>query len=438
MAASAERTPAKDTEGHDHSFANSLQKREYVWTLSGLSWLPLGIAQQEQTCTLSGVFEVDREDEDSSYVLAFSPKAESVIYDAPRDSYCDELQPYTYVDSTLRGTLALIRRKAYYGTNLDVAFFVKRSGEFQQWGERRRVVVPAVPSSDSYCFVIGPDLDELPSAKGVFGLPFDELLKSEWVQDDSITFKVAIEEIVMGQHPDVDGYVDVARTTAFAAPLPAIEMPPPTMSDDMIAMLTEGRHSDVAIEAVFEGAPPMRFTAHANILSQRSPVFAASLAHGMRESTTRTIIVSDVPPLVLKALLHFIYTDDVEQVRKVLQEENANGDAADISTAAPQHQAVLAAAHKYQVPRLLRWSEQQLCNGISDEMVCSLLGLAHLYEATALERNCLEYMQANMAEVVKRPEFSQLSPECLVKINLYCAGVEPAAQHVGGKRRRGE
>jgi len=106
-----------------------------------------------------------------------------------------------------------------------------------------------------------------------------------------------------------------------------------------------------------------------------------------------------------------------------------------------QLEGVLAAAHKYQVTRLLRWTEQQLCGAISDEMVCSLLGLAHLYEATELEQCCLHYMKANMTQVVKRPEFGCLMPACFVKFNLYCAGVQLPSHGLhlpGGKRKRDE
>ena len=66
--------------------------------------------------------------------------------------------------------------------------------------------------------------------------------------------------------------------------------------------------------------------------------------------------------------------------------------------------------------------------------VCSLLGLAHLYEATELERNCLKFMAANMANVVARPDFTSLSADCLVKFNMHCAGVEPAGPSGGVMR----
>uniref|UniRef100_A0A7S3TMI3 BACK domain-containing protein n=2 Tax=Emiliania huxleyi TaxID=2903 RepID=A0A7S3TMI3_EMIHU len=179
----------------------------------------------------------------------------------------------------------------------------------------------------------------------------------------------------------------------------------------------------------------------------------------MRESATRTLTVTDVPPPALKALLHFLYTDDFDEVLKVLREEATHaagtdaGDAASSSagssSAAPiscapedaqqsiaQLQAVLAAAHKYGVLRLLRWAEGQLCDKLSCEMACSLLSLAHVYGATELERNCLAFMKANMANVVKRADFAALAPEALVKFNMHCAGVDPAEEEPGRKRKR--
>jgi len=259
------------------------------------------------------------------------------------------------------------------------------------------------------------------------------------VQDDSVTFKVAIEEIVMMEHPEDEQVIASTIAIGSLGPAPvAVEVPPPSMADDFLAMLSEGLHSDVTIEAAFGEATPVRFTAHANVLSKRSPVLAAALSSGMRESATRTITVRDVPPLILKALLHFLYTDDFEQVRKVLREEGGSAEQSSSTTSTAKLQAVLAAAHKYQVPRLQLWTEQQLCGVISCEMVCSLLGLAHVYEATALERNCLEFMAANMANVVARPDFTSLSADCLVKFNMHCAGVEPAGPSGGVKRKRGE
>ena len=159
------------------------------------------------------------------------------------------------------------------------------SGEFQPLGDTTRVAVPA--RGEASCFVGGPDLET--ESKGLFGLSFDELLGSEWVKDDSICFKVCIEEAAMKEHPS-QGQVFVGKMdVVYERKPPSVEVPPPTLKADFISLLTEGRHSDVTIEAVYGEAAPVTFSAHTNILSQRSDVFAAAFAHEMRESATRTL-----------------------------------------------------------------------------------------------------------------------------------------------------
>ena len=49
------------------------------------------------------------------------------------------------IDEGARGTLALVRKAAHYGANLDVTFYVRAaSGEFTQWGEATRLAFEAV------------------------------------------------------------------------------------------------------------------------------------------------------------------------------------------------------------------------------------------------------------------------------------------------------
>ncbi|EOD20389.1 hypothetical protein EMIHUDRAFT_117587 [Emiliania huxleyi CCMP1516] len=423
------------------TYASNVAKHEFVWEVQGLSWLEQQLTQEGRECTNSNIFQVDPTDGYSTYMLVFSPRGGSLEHEADDD--------YQVFDSIPRGTLALIRRADDYGTNLCYRFFVRDASlEFQPLGEATRVAVPAREGYEPACFVGGPDLHS--DSKGLFGLSFDELLGSEWVKDDSICFKVCIEEAVMKEHPS-GGQIRVGKTdVVYEHKPPSVEVPPPTLQADFLSLLTEGRHSDVTIEAAFGEAAPVAFSAHTIILSQRSDVFAAAFSHEMRESSTRTLTVTDVPPPALKALLHFLYTDDFDEVLKVLREEGSSEASSSSSGAAAsggassgaaeqsiaQLQAVLAAAHKYGVLRLLRWAEGQLCDKLSCEMACSLLSLAHVYGATELERNCLAFMKANMANVVKRADFAALAPEALVKFNMHCAGVDPAEEEPGRKRKR--
>ena len=223
-------------------------------------------------------------------------------------------------------------------------------------------------------------------------------------------------------------------------------LPPPTLVRDLLAMLTDEQYSDLTIEAEYDGEPPVRFPVHACVLSRRSAVFCAALSHGTREAASRRIRLVDTPPLVLKALLHYLYSDDFAEVERVLREavEAGGRDAAAGAAAVPQAtaeqrmaqlQALLAVAHKYQVGRLLCWSEQQLCRLVRAESVCSLVELARVYDASELLQHCLRFMKAHQAQVVARADFAALTPQSLVRFNMFCAGVEPPSDD-SRKRKR--
>ena len=56
----------------------------------------------------------------------------------------------------------------------------------------------------------------------------------------------------------------------------------------------------------------MTFQCHSLILAARSDVFAAMLRNKMSETETRTLNIVDMDPIILKALITFMYTDRVE------------------------------------------------------------------------------------------------------------------------------
>jgi len=103
-----------------------------------------------------------------------------------------------------------------------------------------------------------------------------------------------VQEINMKHHPDnaEDGHIFTGEPERMSEVKVAVEVPPPTLADDLLAMLSEGRHSDLTIEAAYGETPPVRFPVHSNILGLRSPVFRAALAHEMSESATRTVTVT--------------------------------------------------------------------------------------------------------------------------------------------------
>ena len=48
----------------------------------------------------------------------------------------------------------------------------------------------------------------------------------------------------------------------------------------------------------------------------------------------------------------------------------------------------------------------------------------------------LAHTPAPSRAVVKRADFAALAPEALVKFNMHCAGVDPAEEEPGRKRKR--
>ena len=89
-------------------------------------------------------------------------------------------------------------------------------------------------------------------------------------------------------------------------------------------------------------------------------------------------------------------------------------------------QSVLAISHKYQLHRLQAWCEQQLCTLLDGSTVLGVLCQAHLYEATQLEKVCLDHVCGDLEKIMVTPEYGLLSkewPAVLLKIHLHKAGV---------------
>ena len=174
------------------SFTHGLSEKEFVWEVRGLTWLPHALSQEGTTCTWSHEFFAT-----SGFRLVFSPGGGALHADPEGDDYLGD-----YVGHT--GTLALLRAAQYRGVCMEASFYIKRSdGEWIQWGSTKREAFCNIPDDmDPKCAVIAPDLDVSPDRKGLFGLSFDELLRSEYVTNDALEVKVVVKEIVTEAHED--------------------------------------------------------------------------------------------------------------------------------------------------------------------------------------------------------------------------------------------
>jgi speckle-type POZ protein len=340
--------------------------------------------------------------------------------------------------------------------------FIQQAGNFVPWGDVLEVCKQdpeALYEYGLYEHPFGPDVcskEQTPT--GIFGMTHDDLIKSNYVQDDTLTVKVEIELRSAKSW-------ERCQTSKVH-----VEVPGPTLHSNFQSLLEGEKLSDVTF--VVEGE---RFKAHRSILAARSDVFDRQLCGSMRESREEEVIVDEVAPATFKALLLFMYTDSFEAIEELIREAREEGQASREFTGARELsssgagsssssgagsgsgagvgesslstsvaggsssgsesgskrvsvlQSVLAVAHRYQATRLRLWCEQQLCECINQDQVCALLCQAHLYDATQLERVCLEFIKAHHAAVVVTPHFGNLTtqwPEVMLKVNIALAGVE--------------
>ena len=64
--------------------------------------------------------------------------------------------------------------------------------------------------------------------------------------------------------------------------------------------------------------------------------------------------------------------------------------------------------------------------------------ISPLTTARAQTRECASHLVPRSRAVVTRADFAALAPESLVKFHMHCAGVDPAEEEPGRKRKRDE
>ena len=249
--------------------------------------------------------------------------------------------------------------------------------------------------------------DHAPASLGIFGLSHEDLLQSEWVQNDTLTVKFELE---------VRPY-EYASSRPFSL---AAEVPAPTMSEDTHALLEEGNCSDVQFMVQDEV-----IHAHSQVLCARSEVFSKQLTAGMQESVSKVIVIEDCEAATFKAFLQFLYTDQLPDSRELLP-KGASSDETDSGSPLSRLQALLAVSHKYQVKRLQIWCEARLSEEIVKSQVCGILCQAHLLQAKQLEMACLTFIKHHMSQVLMMPSYAELIrkwPQVALKVSLFSAGV---------------
>jgi speckle-type POZ protein len=240
----------------------------------------------------------------------------------------------------------------------------------------------------------------------------------------------------------------------------------PTLGDQVRSMMTDDADKT---DCVFE-VEGERFPAHSLVVAARSSTFRAMLRTGaeMREGTEGVIRLQDIRAPVFKILLGFIYSDELpDGTGRGTYEGGAAGGRLDgpgagaarhhssedagsqmeLDVAMVQH--LLVAADRFDVTRLRAICEARLCEMMEVETAATTLALAEQSRAQALKGACLDFIAANLADVMltdgfKHMEVScpQLAGELLKAVALYnqqtaasaahAAPLPPTQQQLGG------
>mmetsp|Transcript_64032 Transcript_64032/g.111557 ORF Transcript_64032/g.111557 Transcript_64032/m.111557 type:complete len:515 (-) Transcript_64032:160-1704(-) len=394
---------------------DGLVKGAFVWKIAGMSWMKHALkhSQNDKYALSDKILNLGRDDErddgDEEFDFVYHPSRAGI-------SSCSE--EASDGGCTHCASLA-IRCLSDTSSTFRYKIFVQRNdGEFVQWGLQGEFCDVAKNQST---MLFGPDVQPMPGpALGIFGLSHEDLLRSEWVREDTLVAKFEIE--LLPAH---------GSDTLPQVPI-MIDIPPPSLSSNFLSLLEEGKHCDVTFKV--KGEP---IKAHACVLAARSEVFDRELHSGMRESKSREVFIEDCEAHIFWAMLQFLYSDDFLHIEKSMKtgaassREAGGGDAAESSPASKVRylQDVLFVSHKYQISRLSAWCQRQLCDLVSATEVCSLLQQAHLLDATVLQEVCLKYIKSNMEKVVSTSEFAKVTsewPELLLKIGLSASGVSPS------------
>ncbi|OAY81528.1 BTB/POZ and MATH domain-containing protein 3 isoform X1 [Ananas comosus] len=196
--------------------------------------------------------------------------------------------------------------------------------------------------------------------------------------------------------------VGVVRNRIETPRLFTIPVPPPDLGNCLMELLKSGIGSDIVFEVVDE-----MFRAHKQVLAARSPVFKAQFFGPIGNPNLEKVVVEDVEPLVFKAMLYFIYSDELPSLHEL-----AGSVSMCTSTIIVQH--LLAAADRYGLERLRLLCEAKLCEEVTADTVATTLALAEQHQCAQLKSVCLKFTAAreNLGVVMQSEGFNYLEETC--------------------------
>ncbi|XP_058109500.1 BTB/POZ and MATH domain-containing protein 3 isoform X2 [Magnolia sinica] len=173
--------------------------------------------------------------------------------------------------------------------------------------------------------------------------------------------------------------VGVVRTRIEGPKQYTISIPPSDMGQCLKELLESGIGSDIT----FEVGDDM-FKAHKLILAARSPVFRAQFFGLIGNPNMDKLVVEDIEAPVFKAMLQFMYSDDLPDVQELIR-------SISMCTPTVMVQHLLAAADRYGLDRLKLLCEAKLCEEVGADTVATTLALAEQHHCFQLKSVCLKF-----------------------------------------------
>ncbi|KAL6661092.1 hypothetical protein ACP70R_000476 [Stipagrostis hirtigluma subsp. patula] len=212
----------------------------------------------------------------------------------------------------------------------------------------------------------------------------------------------------LGAYYMINGWVTIMCGVIVACdnkpPQYALHVPPSDIGSDLRNLLHCSDGSDVSFVVDSE-----TFLAHRAVLAARSPVFKAQLFGSMADATMPSITLHDITAAQFKAMLRFMYTDDLPADEELGRSPSE------------MFQGLLALAHRYALDRLKLICASKLWEKVSVDTVAAILGCAETYNCPELKKKCIAFCaeENNFKMAVLTDGFVQLAqkfPSILVEL----------------------
>lgn len=210
---------------------------------------------------------------------------------------------------------------------------------------------------------------------GVKGLPLSEVFDHQagWLHSGSLRVLAKLSVVV-------------SFDTAVVASSEASGQQ--EVCESLQGLLQSGNMADVVLKVGNEV-----IQAHSIILAARSPVFERMFSCPMKEKQEKEVHIKDLEAIPVKALVRYLYTGVVDQAALDSDELAVN---------------LLEAAHRYEVPGLVERCVQMIVGRFKVETVAERLEMADLIGSKYFKAQCLEFIQAHLAEVQATDAYSRL------------------------------